>query len=125
MRISDTTTDDAALTELGRRLERVRLDRNLTQEQLATEAGISRQTLGRIEAGGAAKLPALVRVLRALGMLDALDAAIPEPLPSPIEQLRRQGRQRRRARPAPTPPPSEHAADLADDPDGGWTWGTR
>lgn len=117
MKISPQATDDAVLAELGSRLERVRLDRNLTQEQLAGEAGVSRQTLGRIEAGGPAKLPALVRVLRALGMLDALDAAIPEPLPSPIDQLRHQGRQRRRAR-----PPARDAAPPGDG--GGWSWGT-
>ena len=98
MRITNQTTDTAVLEELGRRLERTRLDRNLTQEQLAMEAGVSRQTVVRVESGGVVKLPAFVRVLRAMGMLDGLEALVPQPLPSPIEQLERRGRQRKRAR---------------------------
>lgn len=118
MRITNQTTDSAALAELGRRLERTRLDRNLSQAQLAVEAGVSRQTVVRIESGGAAGLPAFVRVLRALGMLDGLEMLVPEPVPSPIEQLERQGRQRKRARRPSSPDKKD--GDGSD----GWTWGT-
>lgn len=115
MEITNHSSDEAALLELGRRLKRARLDRNLTQEQLAAEAGVSRQTVVRLEAGGAARLPAFVGVLRALGMLGALGSAIPEPLPSPIEQLEMQGRRRQRAR---------RRSHDDSTKDGSWTWGT-
>lgn len=113
MRITDHTPDAAVLAEIGSRLERVRLDRNLTQEHVAAEAGVARQTVAHIESGGTVKLPAFIRVLRALGMLGALERAIPEPVPSPIEQLERRGHQRKRAR------PKQPGGD--DEP---WTWGT-
>ncbi|MGB7160166.1 MAG: helix-turn-helix transcriptional regulator [Tepidisphaeraceae bacterium] len=116
MRLSRLHTDDAVLAELGRRLERIRLDRNLTQDEVAHEAGISRQTLGRIEAGGAAKLPAFLRVLRALGLLEGIELLVPEPLPSPIQLLEQQGRQRQRAR-------RRDARQTDPRHSGSWTWG--
>lgn len=98
MRITSLMTNAAVLSEIGQRLERLRLERNITQEDLAREAGISRRTLVRLEQGeelvGAA---ALLRVLRALGLLEQMEQLVPEPLPSPIEQLRLQGRRRQRA----------------------------
>jgi hypothetical protein len=68
----------------------------------------------------------IVKILRALGRLDALDAILPEPLVSPIQLAARRGRQRRRARPrrvasampvqgqpAPVQQPAPHAASQA------------
>jgi putative transcriptional regulator len=97
MKIEASNSDDAVLSEVGRRLARTRLERNLSQEQLAIEAGVSKATIERMEAGEPVKSTSLVRVLRALGRLEALDRLLPEPLPSPIERVRLQGRQRRRA----------------------------
>lgn len=97
MKISSHLTDEAVLAELGSRLARTRLERNLTQRQLAEEAGVERKALQRIESGESVRLVSLIRVLRALGLLDALDGLIPEPAPSPIELLALQGRRRRRA----------------------------
>jgi transcriptional regulator with XRE-family HTH domain len=98
MRIDGYGNDAVILDELGHRLARTRLERNLTQQLLAQEAGVSKATVERLEAGEPIKSTSLVRVLRALGLLDALDRLIPEPLPSPVERLRLQGRQRQRAR---------------------------
>lgn len=98
MKINSYGTDAVILEELGHRLARTRLERNLSQQQLAHEAGVSKATIERLEAGEPIKSTSLVRVLRALGLLNALDRLIPEPLPSPVERLRLQGRQRQRAR---------------------------
>ena len=97
MRIESQLTDDAVLVELGSRLARTRLQRNLTQAGLGDEAGIGLATVQRLEAGQPARLTSLIRVLRVLGLLDALELLVPEPTPSPIERLKLQGRQRRRA----------------------------
>jgi transcriptional regulator with XRE-family HTH domain len=110
MRIQEFQSDDVVLTELGQRVSRVRLGRNLSQAQLAKDAGVSRDTIQRLESGDSVGLMAFVRVLRALGLLDTLDAALPEALASPIEQLDRGGAQRRRASSARR--------------DGKWRWGT-
>jgi transcriptional regulator with XRE-family HTH domain len=97
MRIEAENSDGTVLRELGSRLSRTRLERNLSQEQLANEAGVAKSTVERIEAGREVKLTSFVRVLRALGQLEDLDRLIPEPLPSPIERIRMQGRRRQRA----------------------------
>ncbi len=97
MKIARQTTDDAVLAELGGRIARVRLERNLTQKQLATEAGVSKRTVERLEAGAGAQLSGFIRVCRALNLLERFDAFVPEPVPSPVAQLKLQGKQRRRA----------------------------
>jgi transcriptional regulator with XRE-family HTH domain len=97
MRIAPNTPDDLVLRELGERLARTRLERNLSQAGLAQEAGVSKRTVERIEAGDPVKSNSLIRVLRGLGLLEALNRLVPEPLPSPVERLRLQGRRRRRA----------------------------
>lgn len=117
MRLEVTSTDDAVLAEIGARLQRTRLERNQTQQQLADEAGIGVRTLERLESGRGATLGNVVRVLRALDLLDAFDRALPPPLASPVERLKLAGRRRRRASGMLTPP---RAADR-DDPT--WTWG--
>ena len=114
MRFDSRITDDAILSELGARIERVRLERNLTQRSVAHEAGIGERTLKRLEAGEGGNLTSLVRVLRALGLLEGLEALLPEPVPSPIQQARLAGARRRRASGAAPPAPA---------PGGLWIWG--
>ena len=97
MELTQQLSDRAVLSHLGRRLAQFRLDRNVTQRELAAEAGVSLPTVQRLEGGRGATLTALVRVLRALDLLEGLEALVPEPLPSPIEQLDRAGRHRQRA----------------------------
>jgi transcriptional regulator with XRE-family HTH domain len=114
MRIESDNTDTVVLAELGGRLARTRLERNLSQEQLAREAGISKATVERLEAGDPVKSTSLIRVLRALGRLEALDSVLPEPLPNPVERRKLQGRPRRRASGRRPAKPSEARP---------WRWG--
>jgi len=98
MNIAKQTTDEAVLVELGGRLAQVRLERNLTQAQLAEQAGVSKRTVERLESGSVAtQLSGFVRVCRVLDLIERFDLLVPEPVPSPIEQLKRRGRKRQRA----------------------------
>jgi putative transcriptional regulator len=97
MRLTEDISDDLVLRELGNRLARYRLNRNLAQDALAKEAGISQRTVLRIEHGHSTQASNLIRVLRALGLLENLEALIPEPAISPLQQVKMQGRLRRRA----------------------------
>lgn len=98
MKIVPTLTDDAVLRELGARLAAARLAANLTQAQLATQAGIAKRTVERLESGAvASQVSALLRVCRVLGLLERLDLLVPESGPSPLAQLKLKRRVRQRA----------------------------
>ena len=88
------------LAELGHRLRRYRLQQNVTQAALARDAGVGTRTIRNVERGGDMQLSTVLRSLRALGRLDALDAFLPRPGVSPMELLRSGGRERRRASPS-------------------------
>ena len=98
MKASSQVTNDTILRQLGGRLSHLRLERNLTQAQLAEEAGVSKRTVERLEAGSVAtQLSGFIRVCRVLDVLERFDMFIPGPVTSPIEQLKFHGRIRQRA----------------------------
>ncbi len=98
MQITPQLTDDAVLRELGARLARARLERNLTQAALAEQSGVSKRTVERLESGEVAtQLSGFVRVCRTLGLVERFDALVPEPTASPMMQLKLHGRKRKRA----------------------------
>ena len=70
--------------ELGIRLKNRRLERNLSQEQVAERSGLSRRTITAIENGQGSTLTTLIALLRALHALDVLEGFLPNPGPSPI-----------------------------------------
>lgn len=90
-------TDDAVLARLGERLAQARLRRELTQRELAAEAGVGSTTVERIERGKSVTLANFVRVLRALDLLDELLQMAPEAALRPAELAQRAGRVRQRA----------------------------
>lgn len=87
------------LQELGRRIRQVRLTRNETIEVVAKRAGVGTNTVRRLEAGRNSSLESLIRVLRAHGRLQALDALLSgeASLPSPRAIAKLQGKARVRA----------------------------
>ncbi|NUN93104.1 MAG: helix-turn-helix domain-containing protein [Verrucomicrobiae bacterium] len=114
MKITSLTSDEVILRELGGRLAAIRLQRNLTQAALAEHAGVSKRAVERLELGKVAmRLSGLVRVCRALGLVERFDALIPEPMPSPIAQLKLKGKERRRA----------SGKKVAASAPKKWTWG--
>ena len=115
MEFTNTLSDNAVLALLGERISTHRLNKNLTQAQLAKEAGVSHSTLTRIEAGDASNTTNLIRVLRALGILENLEQVVPEPGVSPIQQLKLDGKARQRARQPTTSKKTESAS-------GPWAW---
>jgi transcriptional regulator with XRE-family HTH domain len=125
MRIHQEMTADAVLAELGGRVAAWRLERGLTQEQLAFRAEIGRATLQRLESGASVQLTSLVKLLRSLGVLDALDVLLLGSARSAAAESGNSDGQlpRRRA-------PRQHRARASGDGswrwvDGNWQWAER
>lgn len=98
---------------LGRRLEKLRLGKNVNQSNLAEEAGVSRRTITRLENGEGVSMDTFIRVMRALGVADRLETLLPDTTTRPIERIRLGGRERKRARVKKKPSAST------------WSWGTE
>ncbi len=97
MDILDTQTDEAILSEIGNRISRRRLAQQLTQAELAEQAGIAKRTLERVEAGLTAQFSTIIRIFRVLGLLPRLDQLLAEPSLRPLEAAARKGKARQRA----------------------------
>ena len=76
-----------ALDGLGRDVSTWRKLRHLTVAQVADRAGVSRSTVLRLESGQGASLENLLRVARALGVLDLLTKAL-DPYATDVGRLR-------------------------------------
>lgn len=94
--ISDKT-DSEVLREFGARIQAYRLQRNLTLEAVAESAGLHLNTVCNAEGGKNPRLETIVRILRVLGRLDALESFLPAPSISPIDLVTRGPEPRRRA----------------------------
>ncbi|BFM16448.1 hypothetical protein R50073_26310 [Maricurvus nonylphenolicus] len=110
----DQLSNEAILQVLGDRLERYRLQANITQAEVAEKAGISLGTLKRAEGGKGLSLLNLVAVLRALGKVEALEGFLPEPPLDPLAVRDRQGRYRQRA---------SKKRSAMPELDNNWSWG--
>jgi transcriptional regulator with XRE-family HTH domain len=114
MQIDSTMADGALLRLIGERIAGLRLARNLTQQQLAEQAGLGLRTVQRLELGAAAtQLSGFIRVCRVLGLVENLETFIPQPTVSPMAQLKQAGRKRQRATGRKTTPETSKK----------WTWG--
>ncbi|XOV82401.1 MAG: helix-turn-helix domain-containing protein [bacterium] len=99
------------LEEFGERLEAYRIARNIKQADLAEQAGISRATLARIEAGQSGTIDSVLRLLRALDIEERLLAMVPDARRSPLDPASDTGVRRQRVR----------TSNSVDDSDP-WSW---
>jgi|GEM_PF-1698048 len=79
------------LLTLGKQIAELRIARQLKQIELAYEAGVSHRTLQRLEAGEAVKSDGLIKVIKCLGRLENVLAALDSPGFSPYEKLAEAG----------------------------------
>ena len=72
-----TGRDADAIEILGKRVKRGRLRRELTQEQMAKRAGVTRETYQALEAGvPSASLALLIKTLAIFGYSDETDSLL-------------------------------------------------
>ncbi len=103
-------SSDQIIKTLFARIEEIRLSHNISQADLAREAGVSRSTITRLAQGKGISVDSFIRVLQALGLADHLAALLPDPKVRPVERIRLDGAERRRA--------SRKRTSSGD-----WTWG--
>ena len=103
-------TPEQIIKTLGETLAQIRLSRNITQEQLAADAGISQRTLSRLESGEKASLDTFVRLLQALNLEAHLASLLPDPGVQPVQMLAGKAAERKRVR------------SRAEKPEEGTTW---
>lgn len=82
--------------QLGERLKQARLNRNITQEHIARQIGVSRRTVINAEKGQVT-LENLVAILQVLGLASQLDSFLPAQPLSPVQLMKLQGNKRQRA----------------------------
>jgi transcriptional regulator with XRE-family HTH domain len=88
--VFDFMTIPELAKELGDRLRNCRLRRRLEQTELAERAGISDRTVRALEKGTGSSVESLLRVMKALGILEGLDAMVPPgPSVDPLLLLKR------------------------------------
>lgn len=90
-------TDAVVVKTLCQSIKQLRLNQNLSQEDLAKKSGISRITISRLETGQAINMLTFVQVLRALQNLELLDNLNIEPEISPLMLMEEQAKYRKKA----------------------------
>lgn len=93
-------TDALVVKTLCASLKQMRLNQNLSQDDLASRSGLSRITISRMETGKAINLLTMVQVMRALGKLDLFNYLNVEPEISPLQVMEERSKYRKKASPS-------------------------
>ncbi len=91
-------SDKLIAEDIGKFVKHHRLQKNLTQTEVATKAKISRSTLSLLERGETVTVVTLLQVLRVLEKLNVLDAFLVSKQISPIALAKLESKERQRAR---------------------------
>ena len=86
----------AIAEELGERLKQARLNADMTQVEVAGQAGVSRKAVLNAEKGKV-QLEVLIAIMGALKLTSQLNNFLPVQEVSPIQLAKLQGRKRQRA----------------------------
>lgn len=90
-------TNEAIIKVLGERIQQKRLNKNLSQDELAKKAGVSRRAISQIESGHSSSLMTFISLLRGLNILAEIENFLPQSNLSPIQLAKLEGRVRQRA----------------------------
>ena len=93
MKITFYSSSDEIQKELGNRAKAIRIDMELTQGELAKQAGVSPKTVSNLETGKDVSFRTVIEIIRALGCLQNMDILLPEQIIRP-SQLAEIGKKR-------------------------------
>lgn len=91
--------DPVIVKEICKGLKQMRLDKNLSQQELANRAGLSRITISHMESGRSANLLTIVQILRVFDKLDVFNVFVQVPEISPLILFEQQEKMRKKATP--------------------------
>lgn len=91
-------TDNMILQKIGENIKRLRLERNISQKELAVSAGVAISSVAALERGENVSLKTLIPLLRALNSLQLLSDFLKEPEMSPIAYAKQLDSQKTRKR---------------------------
>lgn len=83
-------------SELGKRLKQARLNQNMSQSNVAAQAGVSRKTVVNAEQGNT-HFESFIAIMIGLGLTDHLNLFLPKPEVSPLPLAKLKGKKRQRA----------------------------
>ena len=78
-------------------LKQMRINKNISQQEIAERSGLDRTTISRMESGKSVSLLTLVQILRALDMLEVINVFKAYHIESPIKRLKEEEKKRKRA----------------------------
>ncbi len=81
-------TPEELQTELGERVRKLRLSRNMDQRTTADKAGLSEKALRNLESGHGSTVETLLRTLKALDFVQGIEMLAPEVTIDPLALLR-------------------------------------
>ncbi|MDR2698215.1 MAG: helix-turn-helix domain-containing protein [Candidatus Methanoplasma sp.] len=77
-------SDPELMMRIGEKIKTVRLNSNITREELQSITGIHKKTIGDAETGKNVTMMTLLAILRGLSMLDQLNELLREEGVSPV-----------------------------------------
>jgi transcriptional regulator with XRE-family HTH domain len=92
-------TNEALLQYVGKQMRQMRINAQLSQQQLADRAGVSRSTITQVENGKGIKLEPMVAMLRVLNKLELLNSFETQAMTSPLLLAKKEGKTPQRIRP--------------------------
>lgn len=92
-----TLSDGAILKRIGQYVKSKRIERNLTQDEVAEQAAVSRSTLSLLERGENIAFGNLLKILRVLNALYVLEQFQTSDQISPIQLAKEDEKRRKRA----------------------------
>ncbi len=90
-------SDNAIIDSLCKSFKQMRLNKNISQEELSKISGVNRVTISRMETGQAINLMTMIQLLRALEQLQLLSEFNVIPEVSPIMVMEAQEKYRKKA----------------------------
>jgi len=104
MNVDNFNTDQEVVAEIASRLRNLRLndpERQMSQQQLADRAGVSKSTVARFEQKGEISLMPLIAILRVMRLLSNINQLVPENIalsPMQVSKMKSKNTKRQRVR---------------------------